>query len=473
MQPLVTAQHRALRWITGAFRTTPTGALHSFAGIMPLHLHCRKLQERYFLRLHTLPPSHPLRSLFPTIFSLPPDAPRVRFPILDFPRKPPSDIPLAHAFPRARPLISETFDPLDDECQPGQRVRDLFEDRITYHLTHPSKKDEDALAAWIAAELRPRIAAAHQDPAALVIFTDGSSYVTAPDGMNLGSAAGYRAYRNGRLLRSRSIYTGYAFSFDCELIALSMAIAFGYLKSYKTLHIFSDSENALSNLTDVSGGRMGNLNSCRILRDWFERDPDNHLHLHYCPSHAGIEENEAVDADVKHTARYTSWRDLPRYRGTFPTSHAFVKHAISDYMVTLWQQEADANPSKYWGRYHLSHPAFRRFRHTGAFPLKRLGGRPTLVSRFIRCVTGHAPTGHYRDRFRHRHGEPTMCVLHSGDWAYHTREHVLFKCDYYTRRYRYSSIEELFDSLDPFYDIQNFLLDNPTAFSFEDAPSYD
>ncbi len=252
-----------------------------------------------------------------------------------------------------------------------------------------------------------------------------------------------------------------------------MAIAFGYLKSYHTLHIFSDSENALSNLTDVSGGRMGNVNSCRILRDWFERHPTNHLHLHYCPSHSGIEENEAVDADVKHKARYTTWRQLRHFGRTFPTSHAFVKHSITDYATTTWQQEADANSRTYWGRQHLRHPAFRRLRHTGAFPLKRLGGRPTLVSRFIRCITGHAPTGQYRDRFRHRYEEPTMCVLHSGDWAYHTREHVLLKCDHYKRRFRYSSIEELLQSLDPFYDIQHFLLDNPTAFSFEDAPSYD
>ncbi|RPD54403.1 hypothetical protein L226DRAFT_596342, partial [Lentinus tigrinus ALCF2SS1-7] len=107
-----------------------------------------------------------------------------------------------------------------------------------------------------------------------------------------------------------------------------------------------------------------------------------------------------------------------------------------------------------------------------SFPLQRLGGRPALVSRFIRCITGHAPTGHYRDRFRHRHEEPTLCILHSGPPLYHSREHVLFRCDYYTRRYRHSSIEELLVSMDPFYDIQRFLQDNPTALSFEDAPDY-
>ncbi|TFK78983.1 hypothetical protein K466DRAFT_466863, partial [Polyporus arcularius HHB13444] len=104
------------------------------------------------------------------------------------------------------------------------------------------------------------------------------------------------------------------------------------------------------------------------------------------------------------------------------------------------------------------------------YPLKRLSGHLTLVARFIRCITNHTPTGHYRDHFRARHGEPTLCILHSGPPAYHTREHILFRCDHYTRRFAHSSIEELLQSLDPFYDIQSFLQDNPTAFSFEDAP---
>ncbi|KAI0633240.1 hypothetical protein C8Q77DRAFT_1057016, partial [Trametes polyzona] len=85
-------------------------------------------------------------------------------------------------------------------------------------------------------------------------------------------------------------------------------------------------------------------------------------------------------------------------------------------------------------------------------------------------VPNHAPTGWYRDRFRMRLREPTLCTLHSGPPRYHTRKHVLFECDHYTRKYRHSSIEDLLGSLDPFYDIQQFLRDNPTALAFEDIP---
>ncbi|KAI9070143.1 hypothetical protein FKP32DRAFT_1558479 [Trametes sanguinea] len=244
-----------------------------------------------------------------------------------------------------------------------------------------------------------------------------------------------------------------------------MAIGFAYLKNFHRVHIFADNEGALESLLDTSSGKPANLNACRILREWFERDERNHLFLHYCPSHSGVDENEAVDADVRYRVFNTR-----RLRGRMSYSYAFVRSGITDTAKYEWQKLADANPSAYWGRFYLRHPTFRQLLHTGRFPLKRLSCGPDLAARFIRCVTAHAPTGHYRDRFRHRHNESTFCWRHSGRPTYHTREHVLLECDHYTRRHRYSSIEELLQSLDPFYEIERFLRDNPTALSFADAP---
>ncbi|KAL1947815.1 hypothetical protein VTO73DRAFT_13539 [Trametes versicolor] len=387
MKPLVAAQHRALRWITGAFRTTPIGAMHSFAGILPLHLHCKKLQYRFFLRFHTLPPHHPLRASFPNIFKHSPNAPYIRFPPHLI--RPTPAIPLSDVFDRERPWITEVFNPLDDECQPGARVRDLYADRITMHLDHPPKSDKDALDVWINTDLLPRIRAAHQDEGALVIFTDGSSYVTSSERDVCGSAAGYRAYNRGQLVRPPyTLYTGNAFSFDCEQIALSLAIGFVCLKSYRRVHIFSDSENSLSSILSPDGGKMAPTNSCRMLREWFERSPDHHIQFHYCPAHSDIEENEAIDADVKATAR-THVLDLPndRYRGRLATSYAYSKSGITEGVLGEWDEMANTNPAKYWGRTHLRHPAFRRLTHTKSYPLKRLGGRPTLTARFIRMTS--------------------------------------------------------------------------------------
>ncbi|KAH9847615.1 hypothetical protein C2E23DRAFT_741444 [Lenzites betulinus] len=217
---------------------------------------------------------------------------------------------------------------------------------------------------------------------------------------------------------------------------------------------------------------MAAVNSCRILRDWFERHPENHLHLHWCPAHSGVEENDAVDADVKYMARSAErgHHNIPDYNGRFPRSYAYRKHCITSSILETWEEEVRRDPAKYFGHTHFRHPAFRQLKHTRNFPLKRLGGRPTLVARFVRCLTNHAPTGWYRNRFRSSLNEPTMCRLHSGPPAYHTREHVLFECDHYTRRYRYSSVEDLLSSMDPFYQITEFLKDNPTALSFDDIP---
>jgi hypothetical protein len=53
----------AARWILGAFRTSPRGALLSLSGLMPIHILLRKQFYVHSLRLHSLPESHLLRIL--------------------------------------------------------------------------------------------------------------------------------------------------------------------------------------------------------------------------------------------------------------------------------------------------------------------------------------------------------------------------------------------------------------------------
>ncbi|KXN83397.1 hypothetical protein AN958_01483 [Leucoagaricus sp. SymC.cos] len=38
-------QRRAAIWITGAFRTSPLGDVEALAGLIPIHLHLRKLRS--------------------------------------------------------------------------------------------------------------------------------------------------------------------------------------------------------------------------------------------------------------------------------------------------------------------------------------------------------------------------------------------------------------------------------------------
>ena len=56
-------QRNAALWILGAFRTSPTGGIEALAGLIPIHLHLKKLAKRSCFRATTLPSQHVLLSL--------------------------------------------------------------------------------------------------------------------------------------------------------------------------------------------------------------------------------------------------------------------------------------------------------------------------------------------------------------------------------------------------------------------------
>ena len=60
---LTQMQRKAALWITGAFCTSPTGGTEALAGLIPIHLHLRKLADHANLRITTLSDTHPIQSL--------------------------------------------------------------------------------------------------------------------------------------------------------------------------------------------------------------------------------------------------------------------------------------------------------------------------------------------------------------------------------------------------------------------------
>ena len=50
------AQSRAVRWITGAFRTTPIGAMELIAGVVPVKVNITRYMEKHALHIKTLHP---------------------------------------------------------------------------------------------------------------------------------------------------------------------------------------------------------------------------------------------------------------------------------------------------------------------------------------------------------------------------------------------------------------------------------
>jgi hypothetical protein len=63
LKTLAKTQRVAALWITGCFRTSPTGGVESLAGLLPMHLLLRWLAKKSCLRATTFSQSHPLRPL--------------------------------------------------------------------------------------------------------------------------------------------------------------------------------------------------------------------------------------------------------------------------------------------------------------------------------------------------------------------------------------------------------------------------
>ncbi len=427
--------------------------------------------------------SPPIKSLFPSKYPHVHNSPHSPF-------YPPLFTPKAHIYHNAlgsifslphlpdvptSNAVCDSYNPTDDECQPGNRVIDLFADRIHLHLEHPPKKaDDDAIHKWIRTSLQPRINQAHNDPNTIVIYTDGSA---SQDGTN--SSSGFVAYYpEWTTLTEQAKWAGRGFSFDAELIAIMDSLTYlisNSLASYH-LHIFTDSESVAKALFKTKSGRQQLISVNSTLRKWFLLSERNHLHISYCPSHMGVEGNERVDRLIADIG------PPPQASPSSFTSFSFEKRRITVDTIDAWTASTvKLNPStgrsepdpSYWGHDYLHSPSTHTFNPALAGLIIRRLGKHSIItsSRVTRVINNHNFTGAYRAKFRPLAEEPTACTC--GHFPrgspLHDRHHVLFECPLYYRG-EMTTLEHLLD-LDPFPKIQSFLALNPGAFTIQDAPA--
>ena len=125
MKELSKIQRQAAIWITGAFRTSPSGAVESLAGLMPVHLHLCKLASRSHARLHTLADAHMSRMVAldvysPMIWHNPALLTKVKSLMVDL---------WANQY-----LVSDSLNPFHPYNQPGERLLDRFPKRVKFDI---------------------------------------------------------------------------------------------------------------------------------------------------------------------------------------------------------------------------------------------------------------------------------------------------------------------------------------------------
>ena len=439
----------AMGWITGTFRTTPTGARGVIAGIPPLRiildLRLRGLQAR----LTTLDDRHIARTTWSLRWINPKirqTQPRTR------PRHLPSDNPLERL---ATDAVREQFLPFHASSLPGGRVIDIFHNRLLVD-TYSPKKGSSLFKAWLS-DLAKSIALLHSldQP---IIYTDGAYWNKTARG-----AYSFTVFHRGSW-HDFFNWCPAGSSFDAEIAAIEEAIQWVCVNRLPNPIFFIDNKAALGSFLDtrVRSSQMASIRISEILKDRLTSDANIHFSFRYCPSHSGIEGNDRADRLTKRGAALAP----------ITPPRILLSNFVNDYtkrMTVHWRVLFASRSFKGQQWLPLRHkkkifkPAIRN-KATTRFFYNLAGNDIELLSRMARAITNHAPTGEYRRRFYpDRENCCPSCPQHT-----QTRTHILFHCPKYLPLH--SSLTNW--SHDKKNDIawKSFFHCNPSGFTFGDLP---
>lgn len=176
-----------------------------------------------------------------------------------------------------------------------------------------------------------------------------------------------------------------------------------------------------------------------------------------------MELNELVDKEAKKGLDL----EQPDY-----VSQSIARERAMAYMLRSWRKRISnkeylgTNNFLYTDKYlqRTSHVAKR---HP---PMAYMGRDNRLMARFTRTVTGHAPIGEFRTRFKLPGDIECPCGTDTVGAKRWTRAHTLLRCPLWFRsRAWWSRQTQHIQELDPFMGILPFLKTNPLAFTFEVA----
>lgn len=251
------------------------------------------------------------------------------------------------------------------------RVLDTYGERLTWHLEHP-KKDSEELPKWVERDLMPRLLEAMADQRAVVVFCYGSMYPKP----RCRTGAAFRTYSNGRLLVRRGIAGGRGTSYNAEMMAGGMALAFATKQPCETIHVVADNESVLKTLLDpgMHGQQLVSVVACRNVREWLAKDERRRIVFHWW----------LVDEDTKRAA------DIPLERDKCSLAHA--QHLLAVQLKADWRDEYRGLRA-YAGRNFLRLKVFDPPNHLSSPALQAHGHLRTTMARFCRTVLDHAPLG--------------------------------------------------------------------------------
>ena len=199
-----------------------------------------------------------------------------------------------------------------------------------------------------------------------------------------------------------------------------------------------------------------------LLHSWLSGDQRQSISIRFAPSHQGVFGNKRADELTKVGL------------GLCPMNPPCI---LRSHFIAQQRRDAEREWQRLWkdATYTGSQwlPVCRKkktFKPSFAKPARNFfhnmaKGDPSHLSRIAHVLTNHAPTGEYRTRFFPQ--EPTSCPRCDKNTV-QMRRHVLTECPGYVNKF--PSITDWGKDRCNDSRLAGFLLKNPSAFTFVDAP---
>lgn len=448
-------QRKALRWITGAFRTTPVRALELEAGILPMKHQLDLIRGLYATRLLTYDVAHPVIRRLPKEWKKPnyigiPDTPHRTIPFTSPPLNartvfkrsgelgnPPTRI---HALARMVSDQTERTSPLF--FPPWRRTRhdaDL-RSRFTVGRAILGIEKEEAAKSH-----RAHIKAFLHDPAHLLVYTDGSMLYNKQTGARSVGAAAVLVHQDEQMLHPIKMGMGDTSEvYDAELMALVLGMhkAVAQAKGTETdtsvdpirhIHIFADNDAAVGRIVEQSalGGQIRAALFWELSKDFLDTHPENTIEVAWIPGHHGIRWNEVVDEAAKE-ATSEPCKTIP----SIINARRRTRTTISIARKESWVTSKEEPGSSLFADVDFLPPKTKPFPWFLCLPRRE-------YALIVQTRTGHGFFGDYYNR--HVPSESPECDCRQV--AVETRNHVLAQCPLHDEHR--GILEEVSEGIDP------------------------
>jgi ribonuclease HI len=418
-------QNKALRWITGAFRTTPTASMQVEASIPPIDITLDYINSRKAAAIHHFPDHHPVKQRYPpTLRNRTPD--QEDGIMIQTPHRPigARTLPTNRA---GRELKNAKCTPIYSIAQlttegveqinrlpepPWHRV----DERVTIKIP-PNEAGKTMKKRW--AQQHKKRMRSLEENGDMIVYTDGSLYhirgTRHTGAATLGFQRGEAIFQEAWALGNKvEVY-------DAEMDGLARGAelarewlhARGNGHGAKRIWFFADNTGAIQRIYKATPG-YDQEQSWRFrttIHHILDAYPDMRVNIEWVPGHQNITGNETADQLAKQGAMKTP--DNPHY-----SSAAFDINARRQHTREQWIHRWQSRPITHRSDFHTADRIPPTTRPTRRF--KTLDRK--LFSRSIQCRTGHAHIGSYYEYFNIE--EPYRCAC----GTFETRNHIILDC---------------------------------------------